>query len=325
MLLRGNAALFAAPGAKAPAIDMRDLGRLADKPHHTRQFRLIADQGEWLTVESMGDASPFDSVGCHATTWSLRGLKLRFHVRRDDVFPVLTKPIELTYNDGTAVTLKPGVAMGATDQPGRRWVHVNGLELVVSVPDEFIGMSYEPENYFDAPALDDADSVFLEPDVYREQALKFANGKAIGPRLPRSVAKNIARVLERVIVIAERGDDRLIELRKNCVKVRALVAAKYVSGSDATMAGILGSLSGFAGFDGVPRAGSGSVTFWRGGRHAGYVMQSFGFHDEVAADGERRCFRISTRNRYIKKADGTRRSQPVRFLELCFHRTAIIE
>lgn len=323
VLLRGDAALYSEPGAAQPVIDERDHNRSRDRPNHTRVFRLIDDSGEWLTVESMGNISPFTSNTCHGKTWSLRGMKLRFHVRRDDIFPVLTKPVQATYPDGTAVSLKPGVALGPADRSGNRWIHVHWLELRMKIADGFIGLSYEPVDMFETLGPDNPRALVLNSRVFRDEALFFANGRVIGPK---PLGKNVVSPIEYVSVIEDRGDDRLIELSKPCIKVRALAATKYASDLGAAFAGILGSINkDLTGFQGTPRAAQGSSIFWRGGRSAGTVVKAIGFHDEVETDGDRRCFRISTRDRYIEGPDGRRRTEPVRFLELCFDPAAIID
>jgi hypothetical protein len=137
--LRGNvlvwhdATIYTAPVDGAPALHVATLA--ARTAGRVVPMHVVATRGAaFVEVEFADDA------GC---TWSRLATsddiaKLHLFVKRADLAPVLVKPFEKVFADGTRIALKPGVSVVGNQ------VSLLGHELEAEVPAASVGHSYTP-------------------------------------------------------------------------------------------------------------------------------------------------------------------------------------
>ncbi|MBN2498944.1 MAG: AgmX/PglI C-terminal domain-containing protein [Deltaproteobacteria bacterium] len=149
VLVWKNAWLHAAPKDSAPSF--RELGfadrARADHPEELRVFLLLGVKGAWAEIETVRDR---ELAHCQETLFDLADYRLRLFVRTRDLAPVLAAPVELRYEDGTALRLKPGIPAllqyPEADSP-HRLAH-DGLRFAVRLPPGSVGQSYRPAGRF---------------------------------------------------------------------------------------------------------------------------------------------------------------------------------
>src|SRR5262245_60763165 len=141
--LRGNvlvwhdAALYTAPADSASTVHVATLaGR---KAGYVVPMHVVAARGAFTEVEFA------DDEGC---TWSRLATsddiaKLHLFVKRADLAPVLVKPFEKTFPDGTRIALRPGTPLAAAAS-GSYAVSLLGHELEAEVPAASVAHSYAP-------------------------------------------------------------------------------------------------------------------------------------------------------------------------------------
>ncbi len=108
--------------------------------------RLVADHGAWLEVDTgpidwLDDANrPYHCASSNVLGRDLPagsgGVALRLWVRRADLAPVLTRPFDRSFDDGTYARLRPGTPI----VDGRPWI--DGFLLPIQVEDAAIGTNY---------------------------------------------------------------------------------------------------------------------------------------------------------------------------------------
>lgn len=320
VLLDAAASLFRSPDDDEPLVDNSAYEGARNAPHWTRSYRLIAERGDWLELETPG-TTLFESDQCHSSSYAFDGARIRLFARRDRVFPVLTAPFTVDFTNGTSIALQRGVAVGALDDAewrDVRWIRTGGFELAVPIPDDKLGWSYTTPEPFELPSQDGA---WVSNSAFSEQVIWYAGGVKLGPAESELGA---VRATDFVDIVEDRGDDILVELRTRCARVRAFVPADYVREPGGTD-DVLATLSVSDSFD-PPGVREGATAYWRGGDVAGEIVHARGFHAEVDADGARRCFRLVTKSRWIEGGpNGYGHSEPVSFAELCFDAGAVID
>jgi hypothetical protein len=153
VLVPRSAELYQAPRATAPHWHDRavDLRREPGSTSLEDAFWVFAVDGEadhgFVPVQA---ESALGVPGrCYETPDGLAGLKVRFWVKEDALWPVLTEPVAVQYPDGTAVALLPGVAVSAPSaklegaEP-EVLVRLDGLRFKLKVPASAIATRYVP-------------------------------------------------------------------------------------------------------------------------------------------------------------------------------------
>jgi hypothetical protein len=135
--------------------------------------------------------------------------RVRLFVRRADLAPMLTQPFEQTFDDGTHVALRPGVALIPTADH-QFVVGIRGGALVAAVPATSVGHSYAPERTKAAPAM-------IAHDYELAPNTRITLG---GQTLHLDAAH--ATALER------RGATTLFQIRTRCAALDVAVATKAV-------------------------------------------------------------------------------------------------
>jgi len=139
-------------------------------------------------------------------------------VKRADLAPVVTKPFDKTFSDGTHVALRPGVAV-VPEANGVYAISVGGDDLDVELPPASIGHAYTPER---------AKVVVVNAQDY---AIAPATKAILGDR-PVAIARHASSV-------DKRGATTLYTIDSRCAAVTVAVPSAAVSlvddGDDTTV------------------------------------------------------------------------------------------
>lgn len=141
VLVWHDAALYTAASEDASAIHLATLdGPRAERVGHVVPMHLVAMHDDFAEVELAADG------GC---TWSRLATnedvgKLKLFVKKADLAPVLAKPFERTFADGTRIALRPGVALVPTTE-GRYVLSVHDHVLEIELPAASVGVTYAPD------------------------------------------------------------------------------------------------------------------------------------------------------------------------------------
>lgn len=106
---------------------------------------LLREADGWLEVE-IGD-----NLGCYFDPAGLAGLKLRLWVRPDGLAPVVKATHTLSHDDGTALTLRAGLALLPTGEADTYRIVDQIATPVVQLPPEAVGHRYREEWSWYAP------------------------------------------------------------------------------------------------------------------------------------------------------------------------------
>ncbi|MEO8844786.1 MAG: hypothetical protein ABI591_23565 [Kofleriaceae bacterium] len=107
------------------------------------------------------------------------GLELHLFVKTAELAPVTTRDVAITFDDGTAVTLSRGVAIGPTDPHGDREVTLDGFRFHVAIANSELGTTFRDgahvhpqRNGYDG--LDDATAVSFDHQRRKFEVLEVA-------------------------------------------------------------------------------------------------------------------------------------------------------
>jgi hypothetical protein len=182
-------------------VHVATLGPRRDNAGHVVAMRAVASHGAFVEVELVDDA------GCTWTRMSTTDdiAKLHLFVKRGDLAPVLTKPFDKTFADGTRIALRPGTPVVPTNSGFA--VSVRGHVLDAEVPAASVGHAYAPEK---AKAL-------------AVTAHEFAvTGKAtVGDQA-------VSLDGMRAIASEARGASTLVTFEERCMSLAALAPTKAV-------------------------------------------------------------------------------------------------
>lgn len=142
--LRGNvlvwhdAALYVDANDTANTVHVAALASRA--VGHVMPMHVVGTKGDFVEVDLVDDG------GC---TWTKLATnddlaKLHLFVKRADLAPVLAKPFEQTFADGTKLALRPGVAVLPVDA-GYAF-SLRGHEVVAAIPAASVAHSFTPEH-----------------------------------------------------------------------------------------------------------------------------------------------------------------------------------
>jgi hypothetical protein len=144
-VIRGNvvvwhdATFYTSPSEDASTARVATLGPRRENAGHVIAMRAVATHGAFVEVELVDDA------GC---TWSKMSTnddiaKLHLFVKRADLAPVLTKPFDKTFADGTRIALRPGVPV--VPSANGFAVSVRGHLVEAEIPAASVGHAYASE------------------------------------------------------------------------------------------------------------------------------------------------------------------------------------
>ena len=135
--------------------------------------------------------------------------RVRWFVQRGDLAPVLTQPFTQTFDDGTHVELRPGVAViPTTDDHYVFGVH--GGAIAAAVPAASVGHAYTPDHAKASPTVMTRDYV-LAPNTRAtlgDHALQLDGARATS--------------------ILRHGDTTLFSIRTRCASLEVAVPTKAV-------------------------------------------------------------------------------------------------
>ncbi len=203
VLVWHDAPLRTAPADDATALHVATLdGPRAERVGHVVPMHLVAMRGDYAEVELAGD------TGC---TWTKLATnddvgKLHLYVAKADLAPVLVKPFDKTFADGTRIALRPGVAVVPTTG-GRYALSVHGKTLEVELPGASVGTQYVPDK--------------AKPAALTVRDVVLADGAQ--PTLGGQV---VALGGLRTAGVDKHGDTALASLDERCVALTVSVAAK---------------------------------------------------------------------------------------------------
>jgi hypothetical protein len=246
-----------------------------------RVFRVLADEGEWITVETMPNV---DERHCEGDTDFL-SLAIRLHVRREGLAPVLARRVQLPLRGGTSVTLHPGLPLvdsAQLDADGRRIFTTKQLPNVrLPLTPDAVAAAYEPEP--------------VEKSRQIEMLSRSANLSLDGARLDLGTLLGSQMRFDEGIAVQRRvvkKDGTFVTVRAGCIdaEARALLELPLRHRSY----GILGALSGFNGYDSPDRVHAGARLHWLGGAEAGRVVAdiTLGRRVEASDTGALVCYEM---------------------------------
>ncbi len=296
VLVRAAAKLHVAPDASAPALAAYAVPTPASgRPEFVDVYRLLGERDGWLELESVPESTY--RAHCNGNLDALHGLRLRLFAPVADRVLVTTREVRAAYDDGTAVSLAPGMPLWPEGQPGLYSTMHGSLTLAVHVPADAVGTAYEPGAQWPEP---ESPRRMLAQAAVRDGALRFG----------RSAVAQPAGLFSVVLVTEEKplGDAVLATVPRGCLKLEVRVKPEEVQ--DYVVGGLLGRTD-----DSLepPYARAKSRLFWDSGAPAGEATQDFGLGREVVPAPGRRCFEKPLR--YIRK-DETNPNR-ANFLRLC--------
>jgi hypothetical protein len=157
--LASGARLYAAPrfGASSWTLALPDppLASSQDGLPRARAMRVIGVSGEFLALTN--DLADESELGCGPPIEGIDHLRMLFYVPAAHLAPVITKPLELApLGDDGLLVVSAGARVGEplpeggmpSPGPGRHWraIDADGLRALVPVPDDAIGLAWDPED-----------------------------------------------------------------------------------------------------------------------------------------------------------------------------------
>lgn len=304
VLLKREAVLYRTPNEEDEAF--ASIGyKIGESPPVTT-FRVVSEQGGWLKVENLPGLDKDNPAVCaplHEP--GLGQLKLQLFVKRESLHPVLTKAVRQDFENGSRLELLPGLGMVAPDENDLRLIHRPRVSLAAAITDDVIGLSYSIAPPF--PTRDEVAGPLnaVSIDTLDSGGVTFGNGITI------SGLNNL-----RVTPLSESDGVHLVELQRDCVRVRAMATKLSPIGSE----GMLGSTvdTGDPSVE-AQVAKVGAAIFWRDGSLAGSVVAyDLVLGHETEPAGETRCFQHELRDNTEERV----KLRPA--IELCFDAKTVV-
>jgi len=274
-----------------------------DHPGQLVSMRLVAEHEGFVEVATTVGDPPGH---CYPTLGDVWPFEVHLFVQRADLAHVTTGRLHVPFEDGTGVTLQPGVALLPTGGDGRMRqfrVGVDGLAFTVSMPAAGIGQEYAP-----GPLPEGGGWLGVQLDPEAEMRL------GDGSRVERY--HEFAPARPSVQASHERG--ALLTMRSSCVEARVAVAEdalKDVVSSEGLLA-LIGTMGeGGMGEHEVHVLPPGSAVYFIDGRQAGRSYHEYVVYEgefETTGDGALWC-----RERLIGYADELLAPGSERSLRLC--------
>ncbi len=272
-------------------------------------YRLVADHGAWLELESLPGWAGLDH--CHDADPRMVGLALRVFVHRRDIAAVSLTPVIQHYPDGTSLRLAAGASLSAPlafEAPTGehiRHLQAGGLALNAEIPDASVGTDYAPSPLPEAHA---AQGSLETIEIPRGTVLRFGLGAKV-----RIDATRSARVL------GTASGQRRVNLGSSCLELVALLGAE--ESPVAAPPPRRPPMGTSPGKGPVASILPGTHLYWPGGRPAGVAVHMAGFEKIALEEPERICLLRSVPFFRGGSAEGKRPGN----LVVCVPPTAVVD
>jgi TonB family protein len=178
---------------------------------------VVGEENGRLVIETLSN-DPAEHH-CAATLDGLDDFRLRFHITKEDLLPVLAEPISHPMVDGTKISVAAGVAVPR----GADQIYVRGTAVTLTVADIITAKSYKPGAPF---GTDGADGILAPLEGH---TLTYDLGKTLAEDALFDGGSGAT-----LFGKTEHGDHALVTVRNACleatVKVSLERARKQVSG-----------------------------------------------------------------------------------------------
>jgi len=295
VLLDPKAVVREAPRANARGSDI-DYGYVTNYPFtygKPRPARVVGRSGAFYAI-----ASGPGPGHCYPHRGVFQEFEVVVYVHESDVVDTVTRPVHLTFADGTSLRLSPGVALGSARPSGMRTVFADPLEIVAEVPDDAVGPVYRPALVVANVPPSDA-----EIQHCRDESCRLEIGEA---------RARIATEYIEVATLERRGAAAFVGLAAPCAAVRARVSSEVLRPlpESRTLQGMGHGCGGVTDNDFV--APPEAEVFWPDGRVAGRVGRHrvYLHRHQSRVVGARRCFKRHAAEGYTCGSEG-------KYLELC--------
>ena len=232
LLVWQDATLYTDASADAPGVRIFTWSaeQRADHPGELMWVEFVAEHGEYCEV--LTRQTIYADGQCYGTVPDLWNYEVHLFVRREDVAQATTREVGVSFDDGSGVSLQPGVALMAL--PGKKRTtryraSVAGLSVDVELPADAVGTLFRPNAHgFEGGWLDER----LKDDV----PMWLGDGSAVlryDPWSPRRLA-----------VRDDHARGALVTLRTSCAEFRVAVSeGDLVDGAESgALAGLLGTM-----------------------------------------------------------------------------------
>jgi hypothetical protein len=244
---------------------------------------VVADHGEFVEVHSTHEYSVWPVPFCSgpSQSWSL-SLDVPFFLRRTDLVPVLAKPAERTFADGTRVLFGAGTPVRVEE--GR--AHVALPHLAFELPDAEVARSFRTPGVGPLPPLERQAYVHDETPTAQVGELIFRLGE-------------VGALLGKPARIRIDGGPPLALFRTGCLEMEVHLDRALEPNRSPEKFGLLllvGGAPPLSLFRGErPRFGVRRKTaiYWPDGRRAGSVREDYDYYKDKPSTivGNLRCFR----------------------------------
>jgi hypothetical protein len=312
VLMRPDAMVLDAPKEGATASELAPYGALQHlyALQAAHPARVVGRAGRYYAIAT---GEPLEGTCYPEHTWLFSGISLTVFVHEDDLFPVLTRPLERKV-DGTLVKLDPGVALGPPSRRGGdahlRDVGAAPLLLSLLVPDDAVGFSYQGGKQGKAPSAGKADAQLMGTCENKYDCHLWMGGDAAGHISGPGTIQ--VRRIER------QGERTLVSVTGACVEVHATVNERALRPLPESNVGYgYGTAcGGFTRDDYVVRPGA--KAYWPDGRVAGALGPKRMWMHKILSDqvGGRRCFK---RHPTAKASCGGEK----KYLRVCFEESDV--
>ena len=266
--VRIDAWLYAAPDLKArrfranpvPFHDSVVGARGVDPWQRTRAVRVVAQDGDWLTIET-GRAD-----ACNENL--LEGLAVRFYVRPDALAPVTTRALVLTDSDGTKLALPAGTPVDSDPVV----VAASWWLVRAALPADAIGTTYRADPIRATTRIRDESThveAHVRPRVRGEPAWSRYDTEP-----PVDLPPGVMRIP--IAIVERRGDETLIESADACGRLRGLIPTVSIESDLGEEGGEEGGEAGGFGFGRAAkfRFRAGASLSWPDGSGAGTAIDA---------------------------------------------------
>lgn len=184
VLVKRSAFLHAQPDARAEKVRDAWGTRWAQRLGPFVVARFVAERGDWVEVATIPSFRATEH--CYGTIPGIEGLDLRFFVRAADVAPVTATRITRSFDDGSRITLLPGVGLQSRGR-NRYEASVRGASVRVELQASEIGRRYDAGTKLSATRM----IGLLHPGASMSLANDVRIQTEAGPRRPRAASGTI--------------------------------------------------------------------------------------------------------------------------------------
>lgn len=261
-----------------------------------KSWKIVSDDGERLQVQNVRSSDTLPDH-CYSYIPELEDYELTVTVARADLVPVTRREVVESFDDGTSITLRAGVALGPPAP--ERAVAIGGLRFSMPIDDADAGWTYWPTPAYDwlPGSREDETEGFLD----RAAVLRFGGNRRIeGPGGWRDVYGRV-----------DGPKGAQVTLPEQCGVYRVFVDPSHIGvRPDSDLASVTGPPRPRTGWV----ASAATTVTWPDGTVAGKVVSDTELFGEPTIIDARTCYRKrlhwATSEEDFPREDGT--------LLLCF-------